>query len=118
MLDILPHDQSFSQLIINQIVTYYDKCYGWYKAMVARGTPHPKSGKRLRIAADLTEEAQLKALLDEIIKADASNLVPLLNKEIELLPPAFERTAIDKSDLILDRRTLAAMCLLATSMVR
>ena len=31
MLDSIPHDQAFSQLIINQIVTYYDKCCGWYK---------------------------------------------------------------------------------------
>lgn len=31
MLDNIPHDQMFTQLIINQIVTYYDKCCGWYK---------------------------------------------------------------------------------------
>lgn len=31
MLDILPHDQAFSQLIVTQIVTYYDKCCEWFK---------------------------------------------------------------------------------------
>jgi exocyst complex component 4 len=36
MLDVLPHDQAFTQLIISQIVTYYDKCYGWYKGSLFR----------------------------------------------------------------------------------
>lgn len=31
MLSSIPHDQSFTQLLIDQIVTYYDKCCGWYK---------------------------------------------------------------------------------------
>lgn len=32
MLDTLPQDQTFTQLIISQMVTYYDKCCGWYKS--------------------------------------------------------------------------------------
>lgn len=31
MLDNLPHDQMFSQIIISQLAAYYDRCYGWYK---------------------------------------------------------------------------------------
>lgn len=31
MLSSIPHDQAFTQLLIDQIVTYYDKCFGWYK---------------------------------------------------------------------------------------
>ncbi|KAH0538600.1 hypothetical protein FGG08_004801 [Glutinoglossum americanum] len=31
MLDTIPHDQAFSQLIITQMVTYHDKCCEWYK---------------------------------------------------------------------------------------
>jgi len=33
MLSSIPHDQAFTQLLIDQIVTYYDKCCGWYKGM-------------------------------------------------------------------------------------
>lgn len=33
MLSSIPHDQAFTQLLIDQIVTYYDKCCGWYKCM-------------------------------------------------------------------------------------
>ena len=31
MLSSIPHDQAFTQLLIDQIVTYYNKCCGWYK---------------------------------------------------------------------------------------
>jgi len=31
VLDTLPQDQTFTQLIISQMVTYFDKCCGWYK---------------------------------------------------------------------------------------
>lgn len=31
MLDTLPQDQTFTELIISQMVTYYDKCCGSYK---------------------------------------------------------------------------------------
>lgn len=31
MLDSIPHDQMFTQMVLSQIVTYYDKCCGWYK---------------------------------------------------------------------------------------
>ena len=31
MLSSIPHDQAFTQLLITQIVTFYDKCFGWYK---------------------------------------------------------------------------------------
>lgn len=33
MLDSIPHDQMFTQMVLSQIVTYYDKCCGWYKGM-------------------------------------------------------------------------------------
>lgn len=34
MLDSIPHDQMFTQMVLSQIVTYYDKCCGWYKGML------------------------------------------------------------------------------------
>lgn len=36
MLDSIPHDQAFTQLLITQIVTYYDKCCDWYKGKQKR----------------------------------------------------------------------------------
>lgn len=31
MLSSIPHDQAFTQLLITQIMNFYDKCCGWYK---------------------------------------------------------------------------------------
>ena len=36
MLDTLPHDQSFSQLIVTQMRNYYDRSYGWSKSLLQR----------------------------------------------------------------------------------
>lgn len=33
MLDTVPHDQAFSQLIITQMTTYHDKCMEWFDGM-------------------------------------------------------------------------------------
>lgn len=51
MLDSIPHDQMFTQMVLSQIVTYYDKCCGWYKGMVL----HPAvSDGRLTVVAMVT----------------------------------------------------------------
>jgi exocyst complex component 4 len=96
MLDNLPHDQAFSRLLITQIVTYYDKCYGWYKgttapsrytrlrltdiALVARTQPHPQSGKRLKLSAALTEADELKIIVDQLMTADVDKRRELIEK--------------------------------------
>jgi exocyst complex component 4 len=96
MLDNLPHDQAFSQLIITQIMTYYDKCYGWYKgkisfnkigrtkltktALVARSQPHPQSGKRTKLAAALTDNVELKGIIDQLLVADDAGRRALIDK--------------------------------------
>jgi hypothetical protein len=36
MLSSIPHDQAFTQLLITQILTFYDKCCGWYKGKKPR----------------------------------------------------------------------------------
>lgn len=36
MLTAIPQDSIFTQLVISQVMTYYDKCYGWYKTLVSR----------------------------------------------------------------------------------
>jgi hypothetical protein len=48
--------------------------------MVARTKPHPKSGKRLKMAADLIEEAEMKTLIHEVWKSDPSSSKELLSK--------------------------------------
>jgi exocyst complex component 4 len=120
MLDALPHDQAFSQLIISQIMMYYDKCHGWYKALVARAKPHPTSGKIVKMAAALTEEdGELKetvATLSQLEELEGEERRRLLDRETDLLIRIVQSTRIDEPDIITDRRSITALCMLHTSM--
>jgi len=116
MLDNLPHDQAFSQLIISQLVTYYDKCYGWYKALISRSPPHPQSGKRLKASAALTEEGELLEIVTALVDADEKAAPPLIEKETALLIKAMDELSLEDVDVISDRRNIGSLCLLYTSM--
>lgn len=116
MLDHLPHDQAFSQLIISQMVTYYDKCYGWYKALVSRAQPHPQTGKRLKAAAALTEEGELLEVVTTLAQADEKSAPELIEKETAIIIKLMDEMSLDDMDVISDRRNISALCLLYTSM--
>jgi exocyst complex component 4 len=116
MLDHLPHDQQFSQLIINQMVTYYDKCCGWYKALVSRAQPNPKTKKRMKMAAAMTEEGEIKDIVSALLQSDGTNTQELIDKESALLIKASLDASIEEADILSDRRNISALCLLFTSM--
>jgi exocyst complex component 4 len=120
MLDSLPHDQAFSHLIISQIMTYYDKCHGWYKAMVARTKPHPTTGKLMKMAAALTEgDDELKETvtgLSQLGEESSAERIKLLQKETGMLIKSVQNTRIDEPDIMTDRRSITALCMLHTSM--
>jgi exocyst complex component 4 len=116
MLDSLPHDQQFSQLIINQMVTYYDKCCGWYKALVSRAQPNPKTGKRVKMAAAMTEDGEIKDLVSALLRSNGVETQELINKESALLIKSSDDASINEADILSDRRNISALCLLFTSM--
>jgi exocyst complex component 4 len=116
MLDLLPHDQAFSQLIITQIVTYYDKCYGWYKATVSRTQAHPQTGKRMKMSAALLESGDINTIVEELRTSDVAKRQGIIAKEHANLLNSLEGALVEDQDLILDRRNLAGLCLLLTSM--
>jgi hypothetical protein len=49
-------------------------------AMVARTTPHPRSGKRIKLAADLVEEVEFRGIVDDIMNANPSDVDACLEK--------------------------------------
>jgi len=118
-------------LIIDQIVTYYDKCCSWHKglisnsfpiskmlmgtALVSRTQPHPKTEKRLKMSAYLNESADVKTLLRDIMNADESTRQPLIEQEINHLLTTMTDIDISETDLLLERRSIASLCLLTTS---
>lgn len=111
MLDNLPHDQAFSQLIITQMVSYYDKCYGWYKTLVTRAQE-----KKLKASAALRENQDVSKKLAALLEADDTNREDLLNESMELVISTSNYQSLKGPDLINDRKNVAALCLLYTSM--
>lgn len=116
MLDTIPHDQAFSQLIITQMVAYYDRCCDWYKALVSRSQELSSYDSPLKASAifaggpgDIHDTVQKLWLVEEDIHH-------LLEKEVGLLILQTNESPLRLADIILDRKTIASLCLLYTSM--
>ncbi len=116
MLDTIPHDQAFSQLIITQMVAYCEKCSDWYRSLVSRSQDTNSYGSSLKGSAtfasgpgDIHDTVQKLWLAEE----DAQDL---REKEVGLLILQTNETQLRLVDIILDRKTIASLCLLYTSM--
>jgi exocyst complex component 4 len=119
MLDALPHDQSFSQLLITQMRAYYDKCYQWSKTLLQRAQLAPEDQGKLRLAAEITssEENPINAVVVDVLRAatpDYRNI--LADKESSLLLQLVKTRRLDEADLIVDRKTLSSLCTLQVSL--
>lgn len=118
MLDNLPHDQAFSQLIVNQMETYAQKCADWYKTLVSRSQP-TASGRELKAAAVWAEAQEMEELIARLIQIDLNDqerVNELLETEIALLIEAVETEPLDTADTIQDKKSVIGLCLLYTSM--
>lgn len=117
MLDNLPHDQAFSQLIITQMKTYGEKCVGSYKAMMARAQPKEHDPSLLKACGAFSEhESEIGDCIDQLFQADSDNKSELTAAEIRLMIAETDRSPLDAQDIIQDRKTLQTLCLLHTSM--
>ncbi|KAL8820331.1 MAG: hypothetical protein Q9191_007537, partial [Dirinaria sp. TL-2023a] len=117
LLDTIPQDQAHSELIISQIVAYYNKCYDWYRGVVARPRMQDENDLlRLKPAASMAENGELRANCEELWNGDNSDQDELFRKEISLLLSANQETPFQPADIISDRRSVSALCLLHTSM--
>ncbi|CAP98878.1 Pc22g15900 [Penicillium rubens Wisconsin 54-1255] len=86
MLSSIPHDQTFTQLLIDQIVTYYDKCCGWYKAMVTKVSARNRGGEvQLKAAASFADSGDIHDVVDELWKDAGDKKQTLIDTEIDLL---------------------------------
>ncbi|KAI5365415.1 putative Sec8 exocyst complex component specific domain, exocyst complex component Sec8/EXOC4 [Septoria linicola] len=115
MLDSLPHDQSFSQLIVTQMRTYYDKCYQWSKSLLQRALTENGNAK-MRLAAHLATDGEVNKVVIELSKRNVSDPIVLAEKETALLLRQIKNTRLEEADLIVDRKAIAALCTLHTSM--
>ena len=118
MLGTIPHDQALSSLIITQMMRYYDRCFGWYKALVTKTQEEEASDDAQKLRA-----SAVMALGSGDISETMKNLWTsetldheLLEKEVALLIMQTNEKRLELSDIISDRDTISSLCLLYTSM--
>ncbi|TVY26104.1 putative exocyst complex component, partial [Lachnellula hyalina] len=114
MLDTIPHDQALSQLIITQMLRYYDRCYDWFRSLVSR--VRDSDGTTLKLSALLaTEQGDIHETMEKIWASQVEDR-PLLEKETGLLITQTNQTPLRLDDTITDRDTISSLCVLYTSM--
>lgn len=116
MLDSLPHDQSFSQLIITHMRTYYDRCYQWSKSLLQRAQLAQEGAVRMRLAAQMATSGEINPVVIDLMKAKHEESAVLAEKETALLLREVKTKTLEEADLINDRKALAALCTLQVSM--
>ncbi|RMZ83762.1 hypothetical protein DV738_g1041, partial [Chaetothyriales sp. CBS 135597] len=118
MLSSIPQDQMFTQLIINQLVRYYDKCFGFYKAVASRVAASGTNTLTLKAAAVLAEPGNLRDAAVGILQAKSSGpqSSELVEKEVSELLLATKASPISSFDIISDPKSIRQLCLLYNSM--
>ncbi|EFW23008.1 exocyst complex component Sec8 [Coccidioides posadasii str. Silveira] len=116
VLDSIPHDQAFTQLLIGQMVTYYEKCCGWYKALVSRMSSLYPGGIRLKASAAYAEAEDTRSIATQLWESHVSERQELMNKEIDLLINRTNNTSLEPYDIVSDPKTVYSVSLLYNSM--
>jgi exocyst complex component 4 len=114
MLDTIPHDQALSQLIITQMMRYYDRCCDWFKSLVSR--VRDSDGTTLKLSALLaTGPGDIHDTVQKLWTSEGGDR-DLLEKETGLLILQTNETPLQLDDIIMDRETISSLCVLYTSM--
>jgi exocyst complex component 4 len=116
MLGTIPHDQALSSLIISQMMRYYERCFAWFKSLVAKAQDTTTTSQTLRFSAELaTTEGDIQETIQRLWTSDTLDR-ELIEKEVGLLIMRTNEQALDPSDVIQDRDVISSLCLLYTSM--
>lgn len=114
MLDTIPHDQALSQLIITQMMRYYDRCYDWFRSLVSR--VRDSDGTTLKLSASLAQgPGDIHDTLQKLWTSEEADR-QLLEKETGLLILQTNETPMTLDNIIQDRETISSLCVLYTSM--
>jgi exocyst complex component 4 len=122
MLTTLPHDDRFTELILSQLITYYDKCYSWYKSNVSRLAPSSPNSSvstpTMKAAAGYAVSGDIHDVAVELQQAqpNTSNRSALIEKEVQLLLNATKSNPLSAFDIISDPKSVATLSLLHNSM--
>ena len=125
MLSTIPQDQIFTQIIIDQIITYHDKCYGFYKALVSRvaAPTSNQTGSTLstKAAAALAASGEVHDAAVQLLhhyRPPGENLPrsALIGKEVAALLSATRANPLSAYDIIFDPKSVHQLSLLYNSM--
>ncbi|KIW17329.1 hypothetical protein PV08_04521 [Exophiala spinifera] len=124
MLSSIPQDQMFTQLIIDQLVTYYDKCFGYYKALVSRVVPSAANQNvntlALKAAAAFADSGEVRDAAIELLAHEqsggATSRSALVKKEVQALVSATKQHPLSTYDIISDPKSVHQLSLLYNSM--
>jgi exocyst complex component 4 len=116
MLDNLPHDQAFSQLLVTQMVTYHGTCQRWVSDLVARTQPKAGTGRLVKLSAALVKIPELRALTEVLSNGSGSTDGELREKETAIFLEQIGEEKLEEADLVVEGKSIAAMCLMYTSM--
>ena len=118
LLDTIPPDLTATQLIITQIVAYYDRCCEWYKALVKRPQMQVHDEARhVKPAAAMVDGGDLRNLVESILTNSMSGEHDAnVHKEVEMLIAKTNESPLEPFDIISDRRSVTALCLMYCSM--
>jgi exocyst complex component 4 len=119
LLDSLPHDQAFSQLVMAQMRIYYDKCYNWYRALVTRPQLDATTELKPKRSAALAEyNADMRDAVARLLAheaEDADYVQRLMQEQTASLITNVKTSPLTDADLILDRKSLGGLCTLYNS---
>lgn len=114
MLDALPPDQAFSQLIIDDLVAFYDRCYAAYKSLIS--DPATPSAP-MKLAADYADREESRKLMEKLLESEGANAVAN-DQEVSLMLKITEERPLTPSDLLPGGgKTIESLCLLYNSLL-
>lgn len=118
MLDSIPQDQMFTQLIITQLVNYFDKCFGWYRALTSRLSGPGQSTPSTKAAAAFAREGEIRDVITKLLddSNDVASGSSLIDKEIQALISATRTNPLSTYDIISDPKSVGSLSLLYNSM--
>lgn len=136
MLAALPHEQSFSQLVIGQMRAYYDRCFSWSKSLLQRtmASQDEPAGVKMRLAAELAHNTEVNTCVIDLLnirkedeedsngkakpagKSNDEAALVLAEKESALLIQIAKSRKIEDADVVNDRKALTSLATLHTSM--
>ncbi|KAH7363107.1 Sec8 exocyst complex component-specific domain-containing protein [Plectosphaerella cucumerina] len=117
MLTTIPPDQALSSLIITQMMRFYDRCFGWYKALVTKAQEQATDPQTLRRSATLAlEPGEISNTIKALWAAAESGDDGPSKSEIDLLIAQTDEKSLQPGDIIQDKDTISSLCLLYTSM--